>query len=139
VRFHAKVTVAALVLVGAAAALVFLFRSSEEEAIEELLRDGAAAASSQDAEAVIRLLSTSFKSSEGDHAWAVQRIRRALSQPVGQLEVSPGGIQVEGDLASARIRLRAKAGPYSTGEMGFDFRFRKEGGAWKVVSAEEIR
>lgn len=138
-KFHAKVTVAALVLVGAAAALVFLFRSSEEEMIEQLLRDGAAAASRQDAESVVGLLSPSFKSSEGDHAWAVGRIRRALAQPVGQLEVSPGGIQVEGDQASARIRLRAKAGPYSTGEMSFEFRFRKEGGAWKVVSAEEIR
>ena len=88
--FHVKVVLAVVVLVAAALGLIFLLRSSDEEAIEKLLQDGAAAASRQDADAVIALLSKSFKSSEGDHAWAVQRLRRALAQPVGQLEVSPG-------------------------------------------------
>jgi len=139
VSFHAKITTAVVVLLAAALGLLFLLRSGDEEAIEQLLKDGAAAASKQDAEAVIALLSKDFKSSEGDHAWAVQRIRRALAQPVGQIEVSPGGIEVEEGEASAKVRLRSKAGPYGIGETGYDFRFRKEGGAWKVISAEEIK
>ena len=137
--FHAKITAAVVVLLAAALGVLFLLRSSDEEEIEQLLKDGAAAASRQDAEVVIALLSRSFKASEGDYKWAVQRIRRALAQPVGQITASPGGIEVEGEEASAKVRLRSKAGPYGVGETGYDFRFRKENGAWKVVSAEEIR
>jgi len=139
VSFHAKVVAAAAVVLSVAFGLVFLLRSSDEEAIEELLREGARAASLQDAAAVEALLSKSFRSSEGDYDWAVRRIRRALAQPAGQIEAAPGPIQIQGEEASARVRLRAKAGPYGVGEADFDFRFRKESGAWKVVSAEEVK
>jgi hypothetical protein len=138
-NFHVKVVLAVAVLVAAALAMIFFLRSSDEEAIEKLLQDGAAAASRQDAEAVIALLSKSFRSKEGDYAWAVERIRGVLKQPVGQLSVSPGGITVEGDEASARVGLRASAGPREMGRTSFDFRFRRENGVWKVISAEEIR
>ena len=137
--FHAKVTVGVAALVAVALGLIFLLRSSDEEAIEQLLKDGAAAASRQDAEAVVALLSKAFKSNEGDYDGAVQRVRRALAQPVGRIEASPGGIEVTGDEAFAKVRLRARAGPREVGETAFEFRFRKENGAWKVTGAEELR
>ncbi len=137
--FHVKVVLAVAVLVAAALALIFLLRSSDEEAIEKLLQDGAEAASRQDADAVISILSKNFKSKEGDYAWAVERVRGVLRQPVGQLTVSPGGITVEGDEASARVGLKASAGPREIGRTSFEFTFRKENGAWKVFSAEELR
>jgi hypothetical protein len=137
--FPVKLTLAVLGIVAVAFALLFLIRDSDEEAIEKLLQRGAEAASKQDAEGVIALLSVRFKSTEGDHAWAVQRIRRLLSQGVGTVEVSPAGIVIDGEDASARVGLRAKAGPYGVGETRVDFRFRKENGVWKVTGAEEIR
>ena len=137
--FQVKVVLGVAALVGAALGLIFLLRSSDEEAIEKLLQDGAAAASRQDADAVIALLSRNFRSNEGGYDWAVERVRGVLRQPVGQLAVSPGGILIEGDEASARVGLKASAGPREIGRTSFEFKFRKENGVWKVISAEQVR
>jgi len=138
--FAAKVVAGVGLVMGAALVFILFFRTSDEAAIEALLREGAEAAQKADADGVIAMLSTSFKSSAGDHAWAAQRIRNALTRSPGFIEVLGCAVQVlDEESAQASIRLRGYVGKNELWRAGFDLRLRKEEGGWKVTSAEELR
>lgn len=138
--FHAKVVGGVALVMGAALVFILFFRTSDEAAVEALLRQGAEAAQKADADGVIALLSPSFKSAQGDHAWAVQRIRSALTRSPGFIEVLGCAVQVGDDgTAQATIRLRGYVGRNELWRAGFDLRLRKEEAGWKVTSAEELR
>ena len=138
--FQAKVAGGVALVMGAALAFILFFRTSDEAAIEALLRGGAEAAQKADADGVIAMLSTSFKSAQGDHAWAVERIRGALTRSPGFIEVLGCAVQViDEETAQASIRLRGYVGKNELWRAGFDLRLRKEDGGWKVTSAEELK
>lgn len=136
--FQAKTIGAVAAVMGAALLFLLFFRTTDEAAVEAFLRAGAEAAQRADADAVIAMLSTSFKSSQGDHAWAVGRIRNALQRSPGQIEVLGIAVQVDGERAQATLTLRGHLGPNELWKAGFDFRLRKEAGAWKATSAEQL-
>jgi hypothetical protein len=137
--FQAKVIGGTAVVLGAALLFILFFRSSEEEAIEKWLRAGAEAAQTADADAVVAMLSLAFKSSQGDHAWAVGRIRGALQRSPGFIEVLGCAVQVDDEVnAGATLRLRGYVGKNELWRTAFSLRLRKEGGAWKVISAEQL-
>jgi len=138
--FHAKVVTGVGVVMGAALIFILFFRTSDEAAIEALLRGGAEAARKADADGVIALLSTSFKSAAGDHAWAAQRVRERLTRSPGFIEVLGCAVQVtDEENAQATIRLRGYVGKNELWRAGFDLTLRKEEGGWKVTSAEELK
>ena len=138
--FAAKIVAGVGLVMGAALVFILFFRTSDEAAIEALLRAGAEAAQKADADGVIGLLSPSYKSTGGDHAWAVQRIRGALTRSPGFVEVLGCAVQViDEEKAQASVRLRGYLGKNELWRAGFDLRLRKEKGGWKVTSAEELR
>jgi hypothetical protein len=139
--FAKKIILGVTLLVAVAASAVFLLGSSDEKAIERLVETGAKAAEKGDAEGVIALLSRSYQAPGQDYDAAAQRIRREISpqRNLGQIQVQGISIQVNGPDASVQLRVRARAGPYALGEMGFSLKLRKEEEGWKVTSAEEIR
>lgn len=137
--FHTKVVGSVALVVGAALVFILFFRSGEEEAIEAWLRAGAESARRADADAVVAMLSPSFRSPQGDRAWAEGRIRGALPRSPGFIEVLGCAVQVaDAENADATIRLRGYVGKNELWKAAFALRLKKENGAWKVVSAEEI-
>lgn len=137
--FQAKIAGAVVAVVGGALIFILFFRTSDEAAIEAFLRAGAESAQKADADAVIAMLSTSFKSTQGDHAWAVGRIRSVLQRSPGQVQVLGVAVQVDGEEAQATVKLRGHLGANELWRAGFDFRLRREDGGWKVTCAEELR
>ena len=137
--FQAKVIGGVGAVMGAALIFILFFRTSDEAAIEAFLREGAEAAQKADPDKVVAMLSPAFKSPQGDRAWAEGRIRGALQRSPGQIEVLGCVVQVDGDAAQATLRLRGHLGKNDLWRAGFDFRLRREDGAWKVTSAEELR
>ena len=139
--FAKKTILGVMLLLAVATLAVFLLGSSDEKAIERLVESGAQAAERGDAEGVIALLSRSYEAPGQDYQAAVLRIRREISpaRNLGQIKIQGVSIQVNGPEASVQLRVRAQAGPYALGEMGFSLKLRKEPGGWKVTSAEEIR
>lgn len=137
--FQARIIGIVGAVMGGALLFILFFRTSDEAAIEAMLRDGAEAAQRADADAVVAMVSTSFKSTKGEYAWAVERIRHMLQRSPGQIEVLGCAVQVDGETAQATINLRGYLMKNELWRAGFDLRLRKEDGAWKVVSAEELR
>jgi hypothetical protein len=135
--FQAKIIGVVGAVMGGALLFILFFRSSEEAAIEAMLREGAEAAQRADAEAVVALVSKEYKHPQGDYAWAVGRVRQALQRSPGQIEILGCAVQVDGEAAQATIKLRFHLGPNERGRIAFDFRLRKEEGAWKVVGSDE--
>jgi hypothetical protein len=137
--FQVKVILGTVVVLGAALLFILFFRSTEEQAVEAWLRAGAESAQKADADAVVAMLSPAFKSSQGDHAWAVGRIRGTLTRSPGFIEVLGCAVQVEDESnAGATLRLRGYVGGNELWRTAFALRLRKEGGAWKVSSAETL-
>ncbi len=135
--FQAKIVGAVVGVVGAALLFILFFRTSDEAAVEAFLRAGADAAQKADADAVVAMLSTSFKCPQGEYAWAEGRIRQALRQRPGQIEVLGCVVQVEGESARALFKLRGHIGANELWRISFDFHLRKEDGAWKISSVDE--
>jgi hypothetical protein len=135
--FQLKMIGIVSVVMGAALVFILFFRTSEEAAVEAVLRGGADAAQRAEVDAVIDLLSPSFKCPKGDYAWAVGRIRQALQRSPGQIEVLGCAVQVDGEEAQAALKLRGHLGANELWRIAFDFRLRKEAGAWKVISVDE--
>jgi ketosteroid isomerase-like protein len=135
--FQAKVIGAVGAVMGAAVCFILFFRTSDEAEIEALLREGAEAAQRADADAVVALLSQSFSAPQGDYGWAEGRIRQALKQSPGQIEVRSCVVQVDGDKARALLKLRGHLGPNELWRISFDFHLRKEEGGWKITSLDE--
>ena len=137
--FQAKIAGAVVAVVGAALIFILFFRTSDEAAIEAFLRAGAESAQKADADAVIAMLSRSFKSPQGDHAWAVGRIRNALQRSPGQIQVLGVAVQVDGEAGRATVKLRGHLGANELWRAGFDFYLEKESDGWRITSAEELR
>lgn len=135
--FQAKIAGTVGAVMGAALLFILFFRTSDEAAIEAFLRAGAESAQNGDADAVVALLSTSFKCPQGEYAWAEGRIRQALRQRPGQIEVLGCVVQVEGESARALVKLRGHLGANELWRISFDFRLSKEDGAWKISSVDE--
>jgi hypothetical protein len=138
--FHIKVCLGVAVLVAAAVGAVFLFSGGgEEAAIEELFQGAAVAAQRGDTEAFLAIVSRDFKSREYDYDGVVRRIRSYIrpENQYGQVQVS-SAIQVQGEEADATARVRVGFGKNAP-ETLFRVKLRKENGAWKVTSAEEVR
>jgi hypothetical protein len=137
-NFYVKVSlgVAALILVALGA--VFLFSSSEEKAIQKLLEQGLKAAEEGDAEGVIALISPDYKNGEQTRDGILRRIRLAVTQRITPLKMDGAAIQVSGDEAEASVRVIVGAFQLRQ-EFGLRLKLKKEGGGWKVTSAEEAR
>lgn len=137
-KFHAKIVLATAAVMGAALLWLLFFRTSDERAIEDLCRAGAAAAEKGDVEAVIALLSTSFRNSEGDYAKVCERLRGRISQVRGGVELKSFVAQVDGEAATATVGVRGHALGNELWRTTLSLKLRKESGAWRVVSAETI-
>lgn len=135
--FQVKVIAGVALLMGAALLFILFFRTSDEAAIEALLRGGAESAQKGDADAVVALLSKSFKHPQGDYAWAEGRVRQALKQPRGLIEVLSCVVQVEGETARTMLKLRGHIGANELWRISFDFSLRKEDGVWRISSVDE--
>lgn len=139
-NFYAKVLLGVGLLLAVAMASLFLFRDSEEEVIERLLRGGAEAATRGDAESIVALLSTSYRTEKEGYDEAAERIRREIKRlGGGQVELLGAAVTVDGETAQANFRVRARAGPYGLGEFGMRLKLSKEASGWKVTAAEEVR
>ena len=135
--FQAKIVGVVGAVMGGALLFILFFRSSDEAAIEALLREGAEAAQRADADAVVAMISTSYKHPQGDYAWAVGRVRHALQRSPGQIEVLNCVVQVTGEEARASVQLRGHVGANELWRISIEFHLRKESGAWKVVATDE--
>ncbi len=138
-KFQLKMVLAVAAVVGLASGALWLFRSSEEEAIEQLLLEGASAAERGDVEEVTRLLSADYRNGTEDRAAAEVRIRRALAQQLGQVEVVGAAIQVSGDQAEATCGIRLHALGRELGRFSLRLKLKREPEGWRVVSADENR
>ena len=136
--FQVKVIAGVGAVMGAALLWILFFRTSDEQAIEALCRKGVEAAQSGDVDGVVALLSTSFKNNEGDYAHAVGRLKGAVPQLRGALEMTSFVAQVDGDAATATVGLRGHALGRELWRSALAMRFRKEDGVWKVTSADVI-
>lgn len=138
--FHVKVAAGVALLVGVALAAIFLLGSGDEKAIEQLLVEGAAAHSRGDAEAVIALISKSYRTKEDDYEAICKRLRDVRgTREYPPVEVVGSAIEVSGKEADAHVRVRGRMGPYRGAETGLRLKLRREEGGWKVTAAEEIR
>lgn len=135
--FAVKVVAGVAVVMGAALLFILFFRTSDEAAIEALLREGAEAAQRADADAVVAILSKSFRAPKGGYDWAESRVRQALRRSPGQIEFVSCLVQVDGETARAVVKLRGHVGANELWRITFDFALRKEDGAWKVSSVDE--
>lgn len=138
-RFHFKIALSVAVVVGAALAAVLMLPGGEKKAIENLLRDAARAAERGDADAVVGLLSPGYRSGDQDYEAMARRLRAEIAPRRHETVELDCTVETRGAEAVARVRLKVKAGPSESGEAQFTLRLRKEGGAWKIASAEEIR
>ena len=136
-NFYVKVTLGVVALISFALGAIFLFSSSEEKAIQALLEQGLKAAEAGDTEGVIALISPNYKNGDQTYEDIVRRIRQAVSQRITPARLEGAAIQVDGEDADASVRVVVGALRY-TREFALRFHLRKEAGAWKVTSAEEI-
>jgi hypothetical protein len=137
VSFHVKVIAAVAAVIALASAWLLLFRTSDEAAIEALLREGAAAAERGDADAVLALVSKDYRNGGEDRAAVEAKIRRAVGQRLGLLEVSGAAVQVSGDAAEATCVVTARALQHELGSFGLKLKLGREKAGWRVTSAEE--
>lgn len=135
-NFYARAVVGFVVLILVALAAIFLFRSSDEKEIEKLLRKGLQAAEAGDAEDVIALISPDYKNGDETRDSVVRKIRQAVGQRLSPARLDGSAIQVSGDDADANVKVVIGI-PQLKREFGLRLKFRKEGGLWKVTSAEE--
>jgi hypothetical protein len=137
-KFQVKVVLGVAAVMGAALIWMLFYRTTDEKAIEELCREGVAAAEKGDAEAVIALLSTSFKNSEGDYAKVCERLRGTLPQIRGAVEVTSFVAEADGDAGTATVGVRGHALGNDLWRTALALKLKKENGVWKVVSAETL-
>ncbi|MBI3856981.1 MAG: nuclear transport factor 2 family protein [Planctomycetes bacterium] len=135
-NFNVKVLLGVGGFIVIAAAAVFLFSSSEEKVIQKLLEGGLKAAEEGNAEGVIALLSPNYRNGDQTYDGIVKRIRQAVSQRITPARMDPPNIQVSGDDADASVRVIIGALQLRQ-EFGLRLKLKKEGGVWKVTSAEE--
>ncbi len=139
-NFYANVSIAAAVVLAAALGLLFFLSGGEEAAIEKILERGAEAAGEGDVDALIAMISPRYKSVLDDYEGVVRRLRQELSRFRGsRFSVKGAAIRVDGEKAEARTRVKVSAGQHRMGDLIIRIAFEKEGGAWKIVSGEEIR
>jgi hypothetical protein len=136
-NFYVKVSLGVVVLIGIALGAVFLFSSREEKAIEKLLEQGLKAAEAGDEEGVIALISPNYKNGDQTREGIVRRIRQAVSQRITPAKLAGAAIEVEGGDADASVRVIVGAFRYQR-EFALRLHLKKESGAWKVTSAEEV-
>ena len=136
-NFYVKVSagVGAIILIALAA--VFLLSSSEEKVIQKLLEGGLEAAAEGNAEGVIALISENYQNGNEKREGILRKIREAVSQRIGPAKMAGPVIQVSGDDADANVRVIVGALQLRR-EFGLRLKLRKEHGAWKVTSAEEV-
>lgn len=141
-NFYLKVTLGVAVLVAVALALVLLVTDSDEAAIEDLLEGGARAAERGDAEAIVALISRDYRAPDETYERVAERVRSEVADlkryPGLSVKVTGASIVVEGEEADAQFGVKVTAAMRS-GTVGFRVRLRKEGGTWKVTSAQEVR
>jgi len=136
-NFYVKITLGVFGLIALALAAIFLFSSSEEKEIQKLLEGGLKAAQAGDEEGVIALISPNYKNGEQTREQIVHRIRWAVSQRISPAKMDGAAIQVDGEDADASVRVVLGALKY-TREFALRFHLKKESGAWKITSAEEL-
>jgi hypothetical protein len=136
-NFYLKVTLGVVALIALALGAIFLFSSSEEKEIQKLLEGGLKAAEAGDEEGVIALISPNYKNGEQTREQILHRIHWAMSQRITPAKMDGAAIQVDGEDADASVRVVVGALRY-TKEFALRFHLKKESGAWKVTSAEEI-
>jgi hypothetical protein len=136
-NFYVKITLGVFALIALALGAIFLFSSSEEKEIQKLLEQGLRAAEAGDAEGVIALISPNYKNGDQTREEIVRRIRQAVAQRITPAKMGGAAIQVDGEDADASVRVVVGALRY-TKEFALRLHLKKEGGGWKVTSAEEI-
>ena len=136
-NFYVKVSLGVAALIALALAAVFLFSSSDEKVIEKLLEGGLKAAEEGNADGVVALLSPNYRNGDQTYDGIVRRIRQAVSQRIAPAKMEGAAIQVSGDDAEASVRVIVGALQLRQ-EFGLRLKLKKEGGAWKVTSAEEV-
>ena len=136
-NFYVKVSLAVGALILVALAAVFLLSSSEEKVIEKLLEQGLQAATEGNAEGVIALISPNYRNGEETREGIVRRIRHAVDQRISPARMAGPAIQVSGDDADVSVRVIVGALQFQR-EFGLRLKLKKENGAWKVTSAEEV-
>ena len=134
--FTLKVILGVAALIAVAILAVFLFSSSEEKAIQEVLEGALKAAEAGDAEGVIAVVSPNYRNGEQTREEIVRRIRHAVSQRISPAKMKGAAIQVSGDDADASVRVVVGALRFQR-EFGLKLSLKKEGGVWKVTSAEQ--
>ncbi len=135
--FNVKVTLGTAVLILIALAAVFLFRSSEEKVIEKMLEEGLAAAERGDEAAVVALISPNYKNGTETRESVVRKIHQAVAQRITPAKLGSVVIQVSGEDADANATVVVGALQYRK-EFGLRLKMKKEAGAWKVTSADEV-
>jgi hypothetical protein len=136
-NFYLKVTLGVVALIALALGAIFLFSSSEEKEIHKLLEGGLEAAVAGNEEGVVALISPNYKNGDQTREQIVQRIRWAVSQRISPAKMDGAAIQVDGEDADASVRVVVGALKY-TREFALRLHLKKENGAWKITSAEEI-
>jgi len=136
-NFYVKVSAAVGAIILAALAAVFLLSSSDEKVIQKLLEGGLKAAEEGNAEGVIALISENYQNGDEKREGIVRKIRHAVAQRITPARMEGAAIQVSGDDADASARVIVGALQFKR-EFGLRLKLRKENGAWKVTSAEEV-
>jgi hypothetical protein len=136
-NFYVKVTLGVVGLIAMALGAIFLFSSSEEKEIQKLLEGGLEAAVAGNEEAVIALISPNYKNGDQTREQILHRIRWAVSQRISPAKMDGAAIQVDGEDADASVRVVVGALKY-TREFALRLHLKKESGAWKITSAEEL-
>lgn len=135
-NFYTKAIGGFAILILVALAAIFLFRTSDEKAIEHLLEKGLQAAEAGDAEGVISLISSDYRNGTETRESVSQKIRQAVNQRISPARMEGAAIQVSGDDAEASVKVIVGAFQLKR-EFGLRLKLRKQGGQWKVTSADE--
>jgi hypothetical protein len=86
---------------------------------------------------VLVLVSKDYRNGEEDRAAVEAKIRRALSQRTGMLEVAGAAVQVSGDAAEVSCVVHVRALQHRLGSFDLRLKFKREPEGWRVTSAEE--
>jgi len=136
-NFYTKVIAGFAALLLVALAFIFLFRTSEEKVIEQLLEQGLKAAEAGDAEGVVALISPDYKNGDETRDSVVRKIRQAVNQRISPASLKGSAIHVSGDVADASATVVVGALQLRR-EFSLSLKLKKENGAWKVTSADEV-
>ena len=136
-NFFGKVTLGAIVVVGAAVAVMIFFGGGDETQVEARIAEGEAALNRHDVEACIGFIDPSYDSAGMNYDDITREIRgHVIGSLYTRVTFEDVEIDVVGETATVTLKMKFKGGDLGNIPSSFPFTFsmRRRGGAWMIVS-----